>query len=600
MERRGKIVVLDFGGQYAHLIARRLRELGVYSEILLPNAETKELKKAKGIILSGGPTSVYKENAPEFNTEIFSLKKPLLGICYGHQLMAKEMGGEVRQGRAKEYGSSELILDKTSKLFKGLGKTTIVWMSHGDTIVTPPSGFRKIGNTFDCEFAAMENPKKKMYGLQFHPEVAHTEQGMRILKNFVFGICKAKKNWGIGNFLRQKIREIKKQVGKKDVFMLASGGIDSTVCLALFAKALKPRQVFALHVDTGFMRKNESVLVEKALRRFGLELKVLNASKEFFSKLKGVSDPEEKRKIIGELFVRIANREIKKIATDESQWLLGQGTIYPDTIETGRTKHSTKIKTHHNRVESIQQLIKHGRIIEPLDQLYKDEVRELGRRLGLEKELINRHPFPGPGLAIRCLCSNRVKEEISAEAEKKAKEIAIEFGFNAVVLPVKAVGVQGDSRTYSSAVALTGPLEWEKIENCSTRITNEIREFNRVVFLVEPQQIESIKLKKAFLTKKRITLLQEADVIVMEEIAKAGLMGEIWQFPVVLLPLDVNGIGEAVVLRPVSSREAMTARFYPMENEVLEGIAKKIGGLKGIGAVLYDVTHKPPATIEWE
>ncbi len=599
MESRKGILVLDFGGQYTHLIARRIRELGVYSEILPPTAETKELKKAKGIILSGGPYSVYEENAPTFNSELFSIKKPILGLCYGHQLIANELGGKVNQWKTKEFGSAELIPARDSILFKGLDKTELVWMSHGDTVAVLPHGFRKIGSTFDCDIAAAENKKRKIFGLQFHPEVTHTEHGMKILKNFVFRICKAKKNWNMGIFLREKVKELKRKVRKKKVFMLTSGGVDSTVCLALLAKALEKKMAYAVHLDTGFMRKQESKNVIEQLNSLGIEVKLVDASKRLLSKLKGVWEPEKKRKIIGDLFVNIASRELRKIDARQDEWLLCQGTIYPDTIETGGTTHSAKIKTHHNRVESMLQLIDSGMVIEPISELYKDEVRELGERLALPEEIIWRHPFPGPGLAIRIICSKGVKTISSGEAELRANEIANEFGFSAKVLPVKAVGVQGDSRTYKNVVALGGELDWETLGECSRRITNEISDLNRVVYNCS-KPISKIKSKRGFLTKRKIALLQEADSIVMEEIKNAGLHKEIWQFPVILLPLDIDESGTAIVLRPVASKEAMTARFAPLEKELLEKIVKRILSLKGIASVFYDVTNKPPATIEWE
>ncbi|MBU0662771.1 glutamine-hydrolyzing GMP synthase, partial [Candidatus Micrarchaeota archaeon] len=322
---RHKIIILDFGGQYAHLLARRVRELGVYSEIMMPDAPAKELKKARGIILSGGPSSVYDANAPKFNPEIFKIKKPLLGLCYGHQLMAREMGGDVKQGGVKEYGTAELIVDRASALFKGLDKTEIVWMSHGDTVLRMPPGFRKAGNTFDCDYAAMENKRARMFGLQFHPEVTHTEHGMKVLGNFVFGVCKAKKGWGMAGFLREKVKEVKRKVGKRSVFMLASGGVDSTVCLALLGKAIGAKRIFALHVDTGFMRKDESAGIAKALEKAKIKLEVLDAGAQFFGKLDGVAEPEDKRKIIGKLFIDIANSELKKRNMKPADWLLGQG-----------------------------------------------------------------------------------------------------------------------------------------------------------------------------------------------------------------------------------------------------------------------------------
>ena len=594
-----KIIVLDFGAQYGHLIARRVRQLHVFSEILEPDAPLEELEKAKGIILSGGPNSVYDSKAPKFNPKLFTLKKPILGLCYGQQLMAQELGGKVEKGKVKEYGLAELGVKKSDGLLKGLKGTETVWMSHGDKISELPSGFEVIGSTPDCENAAIADPSRKYFGLQFHPEVTHTPNGLKILENFVLGVCGCKQDWTIENYIEQKCAEIKKQVGKKNVFLLASGGVDSTVALALLHKALGEEKIYALHVDTGFMRKNESSAVGKELGELGFgNFHVVNAEKEFFEAVKGVVEPEKKRNIIGNKFIEVQNAELQKLELNPEEWLLGQGTIYPDTIETAGTKHAARIKTHHNRVDSIKELIEAGLVVEPISQLYKDEVRELGEELGLPAEIVWRHPFPGPGLAIRCLCSDGEAENLDLLNEK-AGAIAKEFGLTARVLPVKSVGVQGDERTYAHPCMLSGETSWENLEKVSTRITNELKEINRVVKLVNPVELDSIELIKADLNRPRIAALREADAIAMQKIQEHGLMKEIWQFPTVLLPLKANG-GEAALLRPVESLEAMTARFYPMKADILEEIASEIVKLDGIGAVLFDLTHKPPATIEWE
>ncbi len=597
----GKIAVLDFGAQYAHLIARRVRQLHVYSEIMLPDSHSEELRKAKGIILSGGPASVYAKDAPSFNKEIFSLGIPVLGLCYGHQLMAQQLGGKVARGSVREYGLAKLAVKKKEPLFNGLAKKETVWMSHGDKVETLPPGFEAIGSTADCENAAVADLRRRFFGLQFHPEVTHTPHGMCILENFVLKVCGCTQDWTIKNFIESKVRDIKKKVSGRNVFILVSGGVDSTVALALLNKALPRERIFAMHVDTGFMRKDETLGVEKALKALDFSmLHVVDAGRKFFGKLTGVVDPEKKRVIIGKLFVEIQDRELHKLNLDPEKWILGQGTIYPDTIETAGTKHAARIKTHHNRVESVKQLIEEGKVIEPIAELYKDEVRELGEKIGLPKHLVWRHPFPGPGLAIRCLCSNGLEEKKPGLQEKVGR-IAKKFGYSATLLPVKSVGVQGDERSYAHTVLLQGALGWKRLERCSTEITNEIGEINRVVFAVKPEKISEIKILKADLDRKRISLLQEADAIAMQETEKAGLMRKIWQFPVILLPLSVNGTGsEAVVLRPVESTEAMTARFYPMPEKALRAIASRVMRLKGIGAVFFDVTHKPPATIEWE
>ncbi len=601
MKIKSQILILDFGGQTANLIARRVRELGVYSEIALPDASTEKLKEACGIILSGSPYSITDKNL-KFNPEVFKLGIPLLGICYGHQLMAKELGGRIGRAGTREFGKTELELEREEGLFQGTPEKQVVWMSHYDQVTEMPAGFELLATTRECRVAAMGDHGRKYYGVQFHPEVAHTEFGMEMIANFVFDVCKCEKNWSVQGYLKREIESIRKRAGKKKVLLLASGGVDSTVVLALLSRALPKEQVFALHIDTGFMRKNETTIIEKTLRKLDLaELHVVDASREFLSALKNVVEPEEKRKIIGRIFVDITKREIEQAGVEENNWFLAQGTIYPDTIETARTKHSDKIKTHHNRVEQIVKMIELGNVIEPLEQLYKDEVRELGKELGLPSELVWRHPFPGPGLAIRALCSDGKKEKSKSliEAEKKASKKARELGFSLKILPVKSVGVQADLRTYAHPALLEGECDWEKLEKTSTMLTNEFSEINRVVFAVKPR-VDSVKLVKATLTKKRLNLLREADAIVHEEIKKAGLYKSIWQFPVVLLPLNVNSEGEAIVLRPVKSREAMTAEFFRLEREVLKKIAERILELQGVGAVFFDITNKPPATIEWE
>jgi len=597
----GKIIVLDFGAQYCHLIARRVRELGVYSEIALPDAPKERFAGAKGIILSGSPLSITDKTL-KFNPEAFSLGLPVLGICYGMQLIAKELGGKIGKCGKNEFGFAELEVKNPQVLLAGTPEKQTVWMSHHDQVMEMPKGFELLGTTKECRVAAMGDFSRNHFGVQFHPEVTHTEHGMEMLTNFLFDACKCERNWSIQGYVEKQVKKIRERVGNKKVLLLASGGVDSTVTMALLSKALPHEQIFALHVDTGSMRKNETAEIEKTLEELDLvELNVIDASKEFLSALKGVVEPEEKRKIIGKLFVEITQREIGKAGVRENDWLLAQGTIYPDTIETARTKHADKIKTHHNRVEQIVKMIELGNVIEPLEQLYKDEVRELGKELGLPDELIWRHPFPGPGLAIRALCSDgkadaKELKELESKAQKRAKEL----GFSLHVLPIKSVGVAGDLRTYAHPALLEEKLDWGKLGKASTELTNEFKELNRVVFALHPKKVKKVEPVKAALSKKRLDLLREVDVIVHEEVMNAKLYRNIWQFPVILLPLKVNGKGEAIVLRPVESREAMTAKFYKMKPEVLEKIVKRLSKLKGIGAVFYDVTNKPPATIEWE
>ncbi|MFH1234269.1 MAG: glutamine-hydrolyzing GMP synthase [Candidatus Diapherotrites archaeon] len=598
-----KIIVLDFGGQYANLIARRVRELGVYAEIALPDAPLEKLKEAKGIILSGSPYSIASPETPAFNQGLFASKLPLLGICYGMQLIARETGGKIGKCDKKEFGKTEMTVLGESPIFMGLPEKSTVWMSHHDQVVEAPKGFEVIGTTEICKIAAMANEKEKIYGMQFHPEVAHTEFGMEMIANFVLDACGCKKEWSMEGYLDKAIADIKQKAGDKKVLLLASGGVDSTVTLALLARALEEGKVFALHVDTGLMREGESGAVAKALGELelGQQLKTVDYSKEFFKALGKLIDPEKKREIIGRLFLDATKKEVQKLGFNENEWVLAQGTIYPDTIETARTKYSDRIKTHHNRIEEIAKLVEKGAIIEPLSELYKDEVRELGKLVGLSDALVWRQPFPGPGLGIRVLCSEgkALEKKVSAE-EKKAKEIAKKHGFKACILPVKSVGVAGDLRTYRHPVLLSGDLDWEKLEKASIELTNSLSEINRVVFLAAPADVKKAKAKKAFVDEKRTELCRKADSIANRIVLEKGIQAGIWQFPVILLPIDIDKKGEAVVLRPVQSKEAMTAEFYKMEPEILKAMASEIAKTKGVGAVFYDITNKPPGTIEWE
>lgn len=589
-----KIVVLDFGSQYTHLIARRIRQLGVYSEIKQPDVSLKELKDAKGIILSGGPTSVREKGAPKINKKILEAGIPILGICYGHQLISHMLGGELESGKAMEYGFAKLRV-KQNPLFKGLADEETVWMSHGDHIKGLPEGFDSIGETEGSINAAVYNEKKRLFGLQFHPEVTHTRNGMLILDNFL-KICGVERTWNIGSYLEKLKQEIKEKVGNKKVFLLVSGGVDSTVAFMLLNEALGKGKVLGLHIDNGFMRLKESEHIIKKMRKLGLSTKKIDASKEFLKRLDKVTDPEKKRKIIGKTFIDVTNKALKDLGLNKEEWILGQGTIYPDTIESGSTKNSAKIKTHHNRVSIVKELISKGKIIEPLKELYKDEVRALGKKLNIPLNLIRRHPFPGPGLAVRCLCQEEA-QKIPKELENKVYHIAETYFLDTKVLPIKSVGVQGDSRSYRNPVMLIGKSEWDSLNSVATLICNKITEVNRVVWHVAGET--KLRPRKAHLTKKRLDLLREIDFMVREFVYKNGYQGRIWQMPVVLIPLGSKG-KESIVLRPICSTEVMTANFTRMEMEDVKRLADEIIKTGKVSAVLYDITNKPPGTVEWE
>ncbi len=606
-----QIAILDFGSQYTHLITRRIRQLGVLACIYSPEVDVKELKNVQGIILSGGPQSVHDATAIKYNKDIFSplhssksvegkLNIPILGLCYGHQLISYHFNGQVKAGKIKEYGLATLQKVGDNILLKKFKGFEQVWMSHGDSVQRLPVGFKVIAKTKDCTVAGMANDDLKLYGLQFHPEVHHTQNGLKILENFLFQICHCQKNWSMEKYWKQLVQDIKKKVGDKNVFLLVSGGVDSLVCFALLKKILGKKRVFGLHIDNGFMRLNESEKVKKDLAKAGFnDLYVVNASEKFLKKEERIIEPEKKRKIIGKAFLDVKDDVMKKMKMDPKKWILAQGTIYPDTIESGATKNADKIKTHHNRVEQILKLMKLGDLIEPLADLYKDEVREIGKKLKLPASLINRHPFPGPGLAIRALCSDEEAisykfKAISDKLKMMSKELDIS------VLPIKSVGVQGDNRTYKNPAVISGNASWKELDSLSIQITNQFSEINRVVCLPNQKvDLDQIQIKEAYLTKERLDLLRQVDDLVHREIKKNKLYKNIWQLPVILAPLSL-GEGESVILRPVESKEAMTVNFYQMPKKILNDLVQKILQIKEVDLVLYDITNKPPGTIEWE
>lgn len=600
--KKSQIVIIDFGSQYTHLITRRIRQLGVLANIFSPSIAAKNLVGTRGIILSGGPNSVHDKTAVSYDPKIFALDIPVLGLCYGHQLITQHFGGKVRPGKTKEYGFARLNVIGQNALFNDIKTKKMIWMSHGDSVVKLPKDFLVTGSTADCPVAAMASERKKIYGLQFHPEVSHTEEGLTILKNFIFDICACQKDWSLDKYWAQIVTEVKKSVGSKKVFLLVSGGVDSTVCFALLEKILGKDRVFGLHIDNGFMRLNESKKVKADLAKAGFDgLVVLDATDHFLSAVEGVIDPEEKRQIIGKIFLEVKDKFMRSKKMNHQDFILGQGTIYPDTIEAGGTKHSDTIKTHHNRVAEVLKLMKMGALVEPLADLYKDEVRQIGDKLKLPSRLINRHPFPGPGLSIRTLCSSgRANIKNQQRINKKINRI-IGNKLNGAVLPIKSVGVQGDNRTYRHPALISGKANWTTLHDLSVRLTNELSEINRAVYLIHPEKIDftKIKLKKAGLTKARLDLLRQVDDIVMSEIKKYKIYKKIWQFPVVLAPLTLGG-GEAIILRPIQSQEAMTVNFYPMDKKILKSISQKIYKTLGVDLILYDITNKPPGTIEWE
>jgi len=508
-----KILILDFGSQYTQLIARRVREQKVYCEIHPYNIGLDKIKGfgGKGIILSGGPSSVYDKDAPVVDKGLFALGLPVLGICYGMQLMTRLLGGVVAKAHRREYGRADVTLDDNSDLFKGLSGSEVVWMSHGDRIEKFPDGFSPIAHTGNSPVAAMKDAKRRFYGVQFHPEVVHTPKGKEILGNFLFEICQCKPAWTMGSFIDSQVKDIRERVGGKGVICGLSGGVDSAVTAVLIHKAIGD-QLTCIFVDNGLLRAGEARKVEEVFRKhFHINLVAIDASDRFLNRLNGVEDPEKKRKIIGNEFIYLFEEEALKL---KDIGFLAQGTLYPDVIESVSFKGpSATIKSHHNVGGLLDKMSL--KLVEPMRELFKDEVRALGRELAMPDEVIDRQPFPGPGLAIRVL--------------------------------------------------------------------GEV-------------------------TKERLEILRNADVIILDEIKKVGLYTKIWQSFAVLLPVKTVGVmgdertyENVIALRAVDSLDGMTADWVRLPYDLLAEISSRIiNEVKGVNRVVYDISSKPPSTIEWE
>jgi GMP synthase (glutamine-hydrolysing) len=620
-----KVAILDCGAQYTKVIDRRVRELNVYSEILPLSTPAEALKHYNAIILSGGPNSVFAEDAPPFDAQILQLNIPVLGICYGMQLIAHHLKGTVQPGAVKEFGETAIQVETGALLFDSLPAVQTVLMSHGDKVVKLPDGFTQIAASGDI-VAAMMHVEKRIYGVQFHPEVELSEHGQAMLENFLYKVAGLQGDFPLDSRLNESLDQIRETVGNGNVFVLVSGGVDSAVTAALLLKALGPDQVFALHVDTGFMRHQESDTVCQALTSLGLKhLKHLKAEEAFLNAttdidgqpvgpLKSLSNPEEKRRVIGDTFFRLTQEAILEMNLDLEKTFIAQGTLRPDLIESGNVGVSQiahKIKTHHNDVPLIQEQREKGLIIEPNRDWHKDEVRKIGAMLGLSEDVVQRQPFPGPGLGIRVLCTDTpyltdAFETLNAYIHRQASTI----GLQGNILPVKSVGVQGDYRSYSYLAVMSGnyPKDWDRLRTVARNIPNQYHLVNRVALVLNrnlplPQVIKHVT--PTFLNRQSLDLLRAVDYEVTETFRKAGLLSQISQLLAVLVPIDVGQQGRySIALRAVVTSDYMTARPAKLGDEIpwelIEGLAERIIAQHPIDWVLYDLTSKPPATVEWE
>ena len=599
------IAVLDFGSQYAHLIAKRIRHLGAYTKIFSPSAKENLLQDAKGIVLSGGPASVYSSNIPHFNSKILYLDLPILGLCYGHQLIAKEFGGAIANTGKGEFGKA--ILQQTSDfpLWQNVSFPNQVWMSHQDSVTKCPPDFEVTGVTESGNVAAMRHRKRRIYTLQFHPEVNDTEQGQKMLDNFI-NTCEICSKWSMETFIKETTERLQQEVGERKVLMFISGGVDSSVAFALLDRVLGRDQMLGLYIDNGFMRKDESAEIIERYRQLGYtNIQPRDYSTFFLDAVANQVDPQIKRQKIGATFIRMRDKFLNELNLSAQEWMLGQGTLYPDIIESGGTEHAEVIKSHHNRVQEVLDLVDSGNVVEPLKDLYKDEVRQVGSLLGLPDSIVWRHPFPGPGLAINVLSARGDEsfpnlEQTAAEVSNCLKESNCDFS----ILPVRSVGVQGDQRTYTSPAALINtPRDWDWLEKEATRLTNEVRNINRVVLQLDSNNKDLNSpyiIRGAFCSKERLDLLREADFMATQMLKENGLMEKIFQLLVILLPISKNGKEDSLVLRPVVSEDVMTAQFARINWNLLDSLVESILGLSGIETVFYDITHKPPATFGWE
>ena len=615
-----KLAILDCGGQYTKVIDRRIRELGVKSDIFPINVKSEDLKDYKSVILSGGPNNIGEAQRLNFDDKIFELGIPVLGICYGMQLMSDHFGGVVASDVKKEYGQCEVTIDTSAPIFDGLSEKEQVLMSHGDTVKVKPEGFEVIAKSGDA-IAAIGDKQRKMYGFQFHPEVDLTENGMKMLENFIRKVAKYQEVYALEDRIQTSIKMIQEKVGNKKIICLVSGGVDSAVTAALLVKALPAENIYAIHIDSGFMRKNESDIVCENLKELGMKNLIRENAKDYFMNtiveteegpigpLVDTVDPEKKRRIIGEIFIQIANQVIERLGLDKENTFIAQGTLRPDLIESGNPDISGfahKIKTHHNDVEIVRQARKKGLIVETNADWHKDEVRRVARKLGLDEAIASRQPFPGPGLAIRLICHDKNQEvEITSEEVAKLNEILGQTPEKGFILPIKSVGVQGDARSYRNLCLMAGrktDFDWKEVTTNAKEITDRINSINRVGYILNKSEInDEIKCFNMRIEDENVELLRELDYIVTGALEKA----KVNQTFAVLIPIGITK-KYSVTIRTFVTNDFMTGRPGEIGKEVkkadIEKIVNEIESKFGdkIEFVIYDVTSKPPATTEWQ